>query len=339
MSITSAPHQYIDRRSGAVVSEPVAGDCFIRWLYEDIGRRKPGWLFALTGQFMTKLLAWFVFSAPFIKSNVNGFAKANGIALDDVLGDPAQFKTRTQLFLRKLDYEKHRPMPANEGVATSVGDAKLIAFDLREPNTLFIKNRFFDLPEFLGNNNKWVKKLEGGTCLVFRLAPPDYHWFHTPVAGIIEDQYLIDGHYYSVNPRSIRAVSAVLSKNARQVVIIDSDVDGGSGLGSVAVISVAAQVIGGIALSYCEHLYDDPVAPKPGMFVKRGLPLGYFAPGSSTVVVLFEKGRAEVSPDIVELNRRENLSTLYTANIFGRTVAEVGVRARQEVTKAQAKTT
>jgi phosphatidylserine decarboxylase len=334
MPITSAPHQYIDRQSGAVVSEPVAGDRFIRWLYEDIGRRKPGLLNALTGQFMTKLLAWFVFSAPFLKNDVDGFAKANGIALDDVLGDSAQLKTRTQLFLRKLDYEKHRPIPSNKGVAVSVADAKLIAFDLREQSSLFIKNRFFDLPEFLGNKNKWVEKFEEGTCLVFRLAPPDYHWFHTPVAGVIEDQYLIDGHYYSVNPRAIRSVSAVLSKNARQVVIIDSDVEGGSGLGSVAVIPVAAQVIGGIALSYCEHLYDDPAQPKPGLRVKPGLPLGYFAPGSSTVVVLFEKGRAEVSPDIVELNRREDLSTLYTADIFGRAVAEVGVRARQEIARA-----
>ncbi len=334
MAKTKAPHQYIDRLTQAVVSEPVAGDRFIRWLYEDAGRKWPGLRDALTGKWMTKLLAWLVFYAPFIKNDVAGFARANGIELGDVLGDPTRLKTRTQLFLRKIDYEKHRPMPEDEKIAVSCADAKLIAFDMRAGSSIYVKNRFFDLPEFLGRREKWVEKFDGGICLIFRLAPPDYHWFHTPTAGVVEDCYLLDGHYYSVNPRAIRSVSGVLSKNARQVVIIDSDEGSGAGLGCVAVIPVAAQVIGGIALSYCENYYDDPHSPQIGLRVKRGAPLGYFAPGSSTVAVLFEKDRVAVSPDIVKLNKRSDLATLYTADIFDKAIAEVGVRARQEVARS-----
>lgn len=321
--------QYLDRYTQAPSAEPVAGDRFIRLLYGKLPRFAPGLLRALASAVMSRVLAYFVFYAPWIRGDARGFARANGIDLDDLPGDASLLKTRRDVFLRQIDYESRRPLPEDRQVAVSPADSKLSRGKLEKATSFSIKNRFFDLSELLGGSREKCELFLGGEYFIFRLAPPDYHWFHAPVAGIVEEVFLLDGLYYSVNPIALRSVGHVLSKNARQVMIIDSDAPGGSGLGRVALIAVAAQVIGGIAMSYRDPAYENPRAPRAGLFVKRGRPLGFFYPGSSTVVLLFQKGRVDPAPDLVQpgggtLSHRDR-------ELFGNATPEVALRVRDVI--------
>lgn len=56
-----------------------------------------------------------------------------------------------------------------------------------------------------------------------RLAPQDYHRFHSPVKGRIGKMTLIDGEYYTVNPQAIRTGLDVYGENVRKVVPVESE--------------------------------------------------------------------------------------------------------------------
>lgn len=59
--------------------------------------------------------------------------------------------------------------------------------------------------------------------LINRLAPQDYHRFHSPVRGKVGKMTMIDGEYYTVNPQAIRTMLDVYGENVRKVVPVESE--------------------------------------------------------------------------------------------------------------------
>jgi len=56
-----------------------------------------------------------------------------------------------------------------------------------------------------------------------RLAPQDYHRFHSPVDGIVEKVKEIPGTYYTVNPMAIREKDVdVFTENKRTVMALQT---------------------------------------------------------------------------------------------------------------------
>lgn len=74
---------------------------------------------------------------------------------------------------------------------------------------LWIKGREFSVQRLLGEKyRKEADRYMGGALCIFRLAPQDYHRFHSPVDGVIGPMSDIAGEYYTVNvstmPRPVR---------------------------------------------------------------------------------------------------------------------------------------
>ena len=44
-----------------------------------------------------------------------------------------------------------------------------------------------------------AERYNGGALCIFRLAPQDYHRFHSPVDGVVGPMTYIAGEYYTVN--------------------------------------------------------------------------------------------------------------------------------------------
>jgi phosphatidylserine decarboxylase len=73
-----------------------------------------------------------------------------------------------------------------------------------EATRLWIKDREFSVARLLGDAYKGqAENYIGGALAIFRLAPQDYHRFHSPVDGEIRPMTFISGEYYTVNVRSI----------------------------------------------------------------------------------------------------------------------------------------
>ena len=80
-----------------------------------------------------------------------------------------------------------------------------MAFEsVSEATRLWIKGREFTVARLVGDTYKdQVERYHGGAVAVFRLAPQDYHRFHSPVDGTIGNMTYISGEYYTVNVSSL----------------------------------------------------------------------------------------------------------------------------------------
>ena len=196
---------------------------------------------------------------------------------------------------------------------------------------LYAKGKFFDYEELLGSDkNTWLRAFESGDFAVFRLTPDKYHYNHTPVAGRIVDFYEIGGNYHSCNPGAVVEIATPYSKNRRVVTVIDTDVAAGTRVGLVAMIEIVAVMIGGIVQCYSSEAYESPRPVEAGMFVERGRPKSLYRPGSSTEVVILQKGRVQFAEDLVmNLGSTEPRSRFSQA--FGKPLVETELQVRSLV--------
>jgi phosphatidylserine decarboxylase len=219
-------------------------------------------------------------------------------------------------------------MPDDPGAVVSPADAKVIIGSLAENSTFFIKNKFFDLEEFVGDRTQnWTNAFVDGDFAIFRLTPEKYHYNHTPVAGKVVDFYAMTGAYNSCNPAAVISLAAPYSKNKRIVTIMDSDVPGGTRVGLVAMIEVVALMIGDVEQVYSKVRYEEPRPLQVGMFLHKGCPKSLFHPGSSTIVLLFEKGRINFADDLIRNVNRADVQSRFSVG-FGRPLVETDLNVR-----------
>jgi hypothetical protein len=71
---------------------------------------------------------------------------------------------------------------------------------VHDATRLWIKGREFTVARLLGDTFRdQAEKYSGGALAIFRLAPQDYHRFHSPVDGRIGAMTYISGEFYTVN--------------------------------------------------------------------------------------------------------------------------------------------
>lgn len=323
-------HQYIERQTGRVRTERFFGDGIVNMLYSQ-EREKPSALFrALTGPRMSSLLGFLnydsLLAGRFLGSKA--FLDSSQVDLGECLDDPGRFESPRDFFERRIRYWDCRPMPTDPGAVVSPADSRVLVGSLSAASRLFLKDKFFEYEELLGRDKRqWLEGFDGGDFAVFRLTPEKYHYNHMPVTGRVEDMYAIPGGYHSCNPGVVVAQATPYSKNKRVVTIVNTDVPQGSGVGLVAMIEVVALMIGNIVQCYSEERYDHPCPVSPGMLLRKGAPKSLYRPGSSTDVLLFQKGRIRFAEDLLRNIQRVDVESRFSMG-FGRPLVETEVAVR-----------
>jgi phosphatidylserine decarboxylase len=309
-------HHYVERNSRAVRQERFRGHRVIPFIYSRVRENSPLLFRLLTSRRISSLVAFLSFN-EFINEKLTDphrFMRETGVDARECLDLSVSLNTPKKIFERRIRYWDCRLMPHDPAAVVSPADSRMLVGSFDDSSSLFLKGKFFDYEELLGvNRDLWLKAFRGGDYAVFRLTPDKYHYNHTPVAGIVRDHYEIDGRYHACHPAAVVSMITPYSKNKRVVTIIDTDVPGGTGLGLVAMVEVVAMMIGDIAQCYSESQYDRPIFLYDGLFMKKGQPKSLFRPGSSTVVLMFQKDRIRFSEDIVW-----NMSRPDAASIFSR---------------------
>jgi len=329
------PHQYIERETSRVRNEPLIADQTVNTIYSSVRERAPVLYNLVTSARMSGLLGYLMYDFP---PGLRASSSAKIMAELDIdrrecLDSPDAFDSVRKIFERKIRYWQCRPLPGENDRVASPADSKMLAGSLTEHSALFIKEKFFRYEELLGpEKTDWLTAFEGGDFAVFRLTPEKYHYNHCPVSGRVVDIYEIAGQYHSCNPGAVVAAVTPFSKNKRVVTIIDTDVEGGTGVGLVAMIEVVALMIGGIVQCYSEHRYDEPQPVVPGMFIRRGRPKSLYRPGSSVDVLLFQREKITFSGDILANLHRSDARSRYLAG-FRRPLVETEVMVRAPIAK------
>ena len=286
--------KYFNRELDTVETEKVYGDKAVRWLYESV-----------PGKAFTKLLIKRPLSvlyglaqesktshrkvAPFIKNfniNMDEFEPQDGRQIAD------PYSSFNNFFIRRFK-EGARPFQSEASVMPAFCEARYFGFESLTPDsTIPVKGDLLGGQSLLAHE-KWGKIFEGGPCLLARLCPVDYHRFHFPDHGEIEDHYRVPGVLHSVNPLALKYNQDIFAINERQVSILNTE-----NFGRLAYVEVGAICVGKIVQT----------RPMVGSF-KRGDEKGYFLFGGSTVIVLGEPGRWR--PDQVVLDKTKQGMEVY----------------------------
>ena len=127
---------------------------------------------------------------------------------------------------------------------------------------------------------------------VIRLSFPDYHHFHFPDSGVPGEPVSVPGKYHAGGSYSLRRVVPFYNENRRMITPFESD-----HFGPMVIAEVGAMTVGSIRQCF-----------QPGRNVERGQRKGYFEPGGSTVVLLFERGRVVFDYDLC-VNTKRGIET------------------------------
>lgn len=326
-------HQYIDRDTGRICDEKLIADKWVQWLYGHAREKTPTLFKALTSMQMSQWLAFIQFDMPQQRrpAKIRKIIHDLNIDPQECLSPIDELDTARKLFERKIKYWLCRPLAEDRQTIVAPADAKAIVGSLERCKDLFIKEKFFSYKELLGRRKTYsLKAFDRGDFAVFRLTPDKYHYNHTPVAGNVIDFYAIDGDCHSCNPAAVVAEVTPFSKNKRVVTIIDTDVAGGTHVGLVAMVEVVALMIGDIVQAYSNHYYNNPQPMTPGMYLKKGQPKSLFRPGSSVVVLFFQKNRMMFDTDLNANAYRTEVQSRFSQG-FQQPLVETNVQVRSSI--------
>jgi phosphatidylserine decarboxylase len=326
-------HQYVDRATGAVITERLYADPLLRWIYAAPWEGHDWLVRTLTSAHASRVLSFLNYDLPFGSATWGAprIARSLGIDLHECVEPPEKLDTARKLFQRTIRYWDVRPMDDDPQAIVAPADARILVGSFAEQSALFVKGKFFEFEELFGlDRGAWIDAFRNGDFIICRLTPDKYHYNHLPVSGTVREIYTVSGQYHSCNPGSVVSITTPYSKNARVMTILDTDVPGGTGIGLVAMIEVVELMIGAIDQCYSEMRYARPSPVVEGMFLRKGQPKSLYRPGSSTTVVVFQAGRIEFSPDLVRNLSRSGVHSRFSQG-FGTPLVETDVRVRSTV--------
>lgn len=221
--------------------------------------------------------------APLRDFVLDAYCKAYQVDLSEAAAARETYASFDAFFTRALK-DGARPIHAERNVAVSPADGVVASFgDIDSESTFRVKGRPYKLVELLGDQAE-ADRFQGGKGCVVYLSPRDYHRVHVPCEGTLSRVNSLPGDYFPVNDFGVQNIPQLFIRNRRVACLLDTPEHG-----RVAVILVAAMVVGRITVQGIDER-DVPVGEWPmGREVTRGEELGRFHLGS-TAVVLFEKG-------------------------------------------------
>ena len=272
--MTAMIHQYLVRETGAVATEQLIADRFVRFAYNRLREQAPTLFRALTGPRVSSLLGFWHYDLdlPLPAAGARQLLERMGVDPCECLDPPEHFTTARQVFERRSATRNCGPWTRTRARWSRRPTAAWSSAASPDTPALFIKEKFFSMPELLGERTPWPAVFADGDFAVFRLTPDKYHYNHVPVSGR-GGRYLRDSTaaFHSCNPGAVLALASLHAKNRRVVTIIDTDVAGGTGIGLVAMVEVVALMIGDIVQCYSAKLTPSPNRG-PGHAPGTGLP-------------------------------------------------------------------
>ena len=274
------PIIYIDRKTGKRETEEVYGGEMLRFVY---GK-------SLIGSLLRTLASKISFFSwlygvcqkmPWSRKKILPFIKNYKIDADEFLDRAESYRSFNAFFIRQL---KQECRPLGDEAVVMPADARYYFYqDIAAADGFIVKGKKFSLAALVGDA-ALAERYAGGSMVMARLCPTDYHRFHFPCDCIPGKARKINGYLYSVNPLAVKQNIEIFTENKRFVTELKTE-----SLGKVLYIEVGATNVGSVIQTYV-----------PGSTYEKGAEKGYFSFGASALILLFEKGRIAIDRDLIE---------------------------------------
>jgi len=274
-----------DRSENNIIEENVLGKSFIEMFYDT----KVG--FWITDHLLKLKLPSKVYGtymdSPFSKYKINTFIEDCNINIQEIEKPVSEYETFNEFFTRKLK-PGMRPINYNPDMLISPCDARLQVYDIKEDTIFPIKGKEYTLTQLIDSNESLTHQFINGKCLIFRLAPQDYHRYCYIDDGVQDEVLLVNGYLHSVNPIALDTEAKVFQENERQYCTMHT-----KNFKDVLHIDVGAMLVGKIVQQH-------PLTYS----CKRGDEKGYFKYGGSTVILIFKPQTIILDDDIVKYSQK-----------------------------------
>ena len=194
------------------------------------------------------------------------------------------WKSYNDFFHRRIKPEA-RPIagPDDPSVIVSANDGHVLAIarGVKRTDRFWLKGEPYSLVDML-DRSKYVDRFVDGYVFQSFLSGSNYHRWHAPVDGTVEEAYIVDGLQFSdaesagPDPGADLAEGYYACVNTRGLLFIRAD---NKAIGTVCVIPIGITEISSVEITV-----------KAGDKVKKGDQLGYFSYGGSTLALVFEHG-------------------------------------------------
>ena len=223
---------------------------------------------------------------PMSLRKIDRFIEQCRINTDEIDVPQGGYRCFNDFFTRKLKTGRRSIHPGPR-VLISPADSRLLAYPIKNETVYPVKGVTFTVEELVANG-RVASAYEDGLCLIFRLAPSDYHRFCYIDDGEHDRVNSIGGDLHSVSPMAIRHNLKIFQKNYREYCILKT-----RNFGDVIEIDVGAILVGKIHQSL-----------RGGGRFFRGQEKGYFEFGASTIILVFKPSIVVLDEDVAEYSRR-----------------------------------
>ena len=211
---------------------------------------------------------------------VGPFVKATGLDLSEY---PQRNYCSFNDFFTRTVKEGRRPVDPDPRALIAPCDGKLTVYPITSDGLFDIKHSVYSVADLL-RDGALAKEYEGGTCLIFRLTPDDFHRYCFMDDGSVLCSKTLPGVLHTVRPIAFRRYP-VFSENAREYAVLDT-----AHFGKVIQMEVGALFVGRIV-------------NLPLTAFARGQEKGKFEFGGSTVILLLKKDAAVIDEELLQNTR------------------------------------
>lgn len=235
-------------------------------------------------------------NSTFSKWLISIYIKKYGISLDDC--EQNKYSSFNSFFIRR---KKKANIDSTPNCLVSPCDGYLSAYKINPGLSFTIKHAEYSIGSLL-NNYAAAQKYSGGVCMVFRLAPYNYHRYIFIDRGFVKKSVSIGGILHCVRPIAYENFPVYL-QNSREYSIIQS-----KNFGEFIQMEVGALLVGKIKnYSYLKC-------------VSRGMEKGYFEFGGSTIILIFEKDKVALFDEIIQNTENGTETPVRLGQKIGRSV-------------------
>jgi len=276
--------QFYNRYTDQMETEQVYGESFLKWAYGNPLGKLALHSFVKRPAFSR----WYGkrMDQPATKSKVGPFIDDYTMDASEFADNPETYSTFNEFFYRKL---KPEARPIADADVVFPADGRHLGFsNIDDIPGFFVKGQTFDIHKLL-NDEQLSSRYAGGSLVLSRLCPVDYHRFHFPVCGAPDETRLINGPLFSVSPIALAKNLAYLWQNKRTITQIKTD-----SMGTVLMLEIGATCVGSIL-----QTYDSDHA------IKKGDEKGYFAFGGSSTITVFEPNKVNLADDLLRNSAKQ----------------------------------
>jgi phosphatidylserine decarboxylase len=218
-----------------------------------------------------------------VKGVIDFFRKSYGIEMDEYLGEPGDYKSLAEFFVRPLDPDK-RPLTPAKNAVVSPADGLLTRMEtVFEDCATQIKGKTYSLSQLIGETVDFSK---GWHVAVIYLSPSNYHRYHYPVTAAVSRYLHTGARLFPVNHLGLNYIDNLFVRNERvSVELVKQDMP-------FYMVAVGATFVGSIKMEFMPKKHKRHRWIKLGHEVKQLQEMGRFELGS-TIVLAIPKPMAE----------------------------------------------